>query len=184
MQDFEHFRSLLANFAEDEDKRAYLYRQREADEAPEATGAFIVVGQTDGRRFTEIHGLRGELPANIRVEDDAVLVSPPDNPEEWETFDDDDADALRAFSVLDPRILGELLDGAEFEPISDDETVAVGKINLASLPGLPDEYLEYLQADTLEREVHFRLKGDKVVEIAQPDLYPRQSDRISARFED
>ena len=183
MQDFDNFLDLLKNFAEDGPKRAYLYRQRESDEAPEATGAFIVVGHTDGRRFTEIHGLRGELPANIRVEDDAVLVSPPENPDDWQTFDDEDAAVLQAFSVMNPRVMADLVEDAEFEPISNDETIVTTKIDLESLSSLPAEFRAFL-ADTLEREVQFLFRGDQIVEITQPDLYPRQSDRISARFED
>jgi hypothetical protein len=183
MQDFDHFKSILAKFAEEGPVRAFLYRQSEGDEEPEATGAFIVVGEAEGRRFTEVHGLRGEMPANIRVEDDAVLVGPPEDPSAWETFDDEDAGALRAFTLMDPRVLGELLEGAEFDSVSADETRVIGKYNLASLPGLPDEYIEYLGSDTLEREVEVRLVGERVVEISQPDVFPRQSDRIFARFE-
>ena len=184
MQDFNHLKSVLLRFADDAPRRAFLYRAQPGDEEPEATGAYIIVGQTDGRRFTEIHGLQGELPANIRIQEDAVLVSPPESPDEWQPLDDEDAAALRAFSVLDPTVLGELLESAEFESISDEEVVATASFNLVSLKGLPDEFVEWLREDTLEHEVQFRLKGDQLIEIAQPDLYPRQSDRISARFED
>jgi len=184
VQDFEQLRSVLSKFAAETPRRAFLYRADGDQELePEATGAFVLVGQTEAGRFVEIRGLQGELPANIRIEDDVLLISPAERPEDWQHIDDPDADALRSFSLLDPRTVGDLMDSAEFQASSDDETVASVHIDLGSLPGLPDEFREFLAVGSLDRQVELHFKGDNLVEMVQQDLYPRQTDRISERFE-
>ncbi len=175
-------KAILSAFAEEETANADLYRLQAADEPPEATGATVVFGKTDGRRFTEVHGLQGELPANIRIEEEAVLGSSPENPDDWKALEGPDGESLRVFSLLDPRTLGEQIQQAEFVTAEAGETLAVGHVDLANLPGLPEQFVKWLKGDAFDRLVQMRFVDDQLVETVQADFYPRLSDRIIARY--
>jgi hypothetical protein len=110
-------------------------------------------------------------------------VAPPEEPDAWEIADDEDADALRAFSLMDPRVLADLIEESVVEEMSSDEAIVTAKYKISSLPGLPEDYVRYLEAGGLEREVEIHMTLQDVLEVSQLDLYPRHSDRISARFE-
>jgi hypothetical protein len=183
VQDFDELKALLLNFAEEEPRRAVLYRSQNAEERPSETGAVIQIGKTQGRNFVEIRGLEGELPANLRIEEEAVLGSSREEPDDWKALDDDDVDALRAFSLLDPRVIGETLNSADFAT-GDDEAIVIGHVDLASVHRLPGEFVEFLKRYSLDHTVELHFKDRTLVEMVQQDLYPRQTDRISERFED
>jgi hypothetical protein len=186
IKDLDDLKSVLSKFAEKEPKRAKLLRLQGEDEGLEleSTGAFVVVGQSDGKPYTEIRGLEGELPANIRIEEDAVLGSSMEEPDEWQTLDGPDGDSLRTFSLLNPQILGELIESAEFHDGDDEQTVILGRVNLASIPRIPEAFIKWLGADAFDRPVELRVKDNRLIEVTQPDLHPRRSDHIIERFED
>jgi hypothetical protein len=183
VQNFDELKAFLLAFADEEPRRAALYRSQNAEERPSETGAVVLIGKAEGRTFLEIRGIEGELPANLRIEDDAVLGSSREEPDDWKELKDEDIDALRAFSLLDPRVLGASLDGADFGK-GDDETIVIGHIDLGSVPGLPAEFVEFLKQYSLDHTVELHFVGRRLVEIVQQDLYPRQTDRISERFDD
>jgi hypothetical protein len=185
VQDLDELKSILSQFAEEESAQAKLFRLQAANVGgePESTGAFVVIGQTEGRRFTELRGLEGELPANIRIEDDAVLGSSQEDPDDWQSLDGPDGDSLRVFTLLDPRTLADQITSAEFRENAEGQTVVLGLVDLASIPGLPEAFVRWLGDDAMNREIELRFEGDRLVETTQTDLYPRRRDRIVERFE-
>ena len=186
IKDLDDLKSVLSKFAGEASAQATLFRLQAAEEGgePESTGAVVVIGQNNGKRYTEIRGLEGELPANIRIEEDAVFGSSMDKPDEWHALDGPDGDSLRAFSLLDPRTVGDLIERAEFREGAEGLTVILGRVDLASIPGVPEALIKWLGGDAVDREVELRFKEDRLIEVTQPDLHPRRSDHIIERFED
>src|SRR4026208_2258604 len=102
INDLDGLKSVLSKFAEEAAAQAKLFRHRAEEETEEATGAFVVVGQADGKRFIEIRGLEGEMPGNIRIEEDSVFGSSKRKPDDWHALEGPNGDGLRTFSLLDP----------------------------------------------------------------------------------
>jgi hypothetical protein len=185
-RDLEELRSALSRFAEEETRQAKVFRLGPADESrePEPTGALVIIGQTEGRRFTEVRGLEGELPPNVRIEDDVVLASSQRKPDEWQSMEGPNGDALRLFSLLNPSVLADNLTEAEFIEDAEGASVVQGRMDLTSIHGLPEGFLKWLGDDAFQREVELRLdEQNRPIETTQPDIFPRRSDRIVTRFE-
>jgi len=185
MQDLQDLKSVLSKFASEKPIRANLFRLEAPEEKPEPTGAYVLMGEAEGRRFLEVRGLVGELPSNVRMEEGSISGSSYEKPDEWQNLEGTDAEVLRVFLLLDPRILAEQVYRADFIPTKGDgQTFVVGHVNLRSLkPGLPKAFLEWVKGDAFDREVALHFRGGRLVEAIQPDLYPRRADRIIERFD-
>ena len=176
--------TVLSQFAMEKPVRAKLYRQADDGEAV-PIGVDVILGTDDGKMFIELHGIEGELPANIRIEDDTVKISPDGEPGAWQSIEGADAAALRVFSLLDPRrFAGQLHRVNVVENARDGYTYAVGHVDLLSWqPRLPEAFVTWLRADAHDRPIVFRFEGSRLAEVIQPDLYPRREDRIVERFD-
>lgn len=178
--DEQEFRSVLARVAGERPIVGDLYRVGELSDVPERTGASVTLGVSAGQRWTEVHGIEGELPSNVRIEGDQVKISSESGPDDWNDVQGPDAEALRVFSLLDPRLVVDQLTRVEFLP---DPTQAICHIDLISWkPHLPDAFLKWLEGDAYDRPVIFQLEGGRLVASSQPDLPPRRGDRIDIRF--
>jgi hypothetical protein len=180
--DLDELREILAAFAREEPVRADLFRTQADDQEPKPTGGFVIVGQSDGQRFMEVRGIEGELPANVRIVEDAVLASSSEEPNDWQALDGAEADSLRVFTLLDPGILADQIQRAEFSFTENGETIATVHVDLASFPRLPEAFINWLRGDAVDRVIELHLKEDRILEITQPDIHPRRSDRITERF--
>ena len=181
----EDFQKVLWQFAEEAPVSAELFRLEHDAPGLEQTGVLVVFGKANGKRFVRVEGIKGELPANIKieVEDGKVFASPKAEPNNWQPLDD--ADALRVFSLLHPQLVARQATRVDPETTKDEKgmTVVSSHVDLFTWkPELPEDFLKWLRGDAHDRVVVAQFDGDRLVETRQPDLPPRRADTIIARF--
>lgn len=198
----DYLASLVARIDEQLPLRGDIHRRVSGIEI--ATGAQVIVHAVRGIRRLEVRGGDGELPQDFAIDQEAGVLVP--QALDVESLEPEDRAALGVFALLDPRVLGTELRRARIFH-TGPVTRVVGYVRLDHLPlRLPETYLRYLleaggpprgwsdwafdgfagyQPEHLldhAAALIFDRGSQRLLEVRQPDLYPRADDVIVERF--
>lgn len=181
-QPMQRFIQPTLDFARDNPRIGKIYRLRSTEhsfEPKHATGGQVLLTDSDGVWRTEIEGFRPGITPIVMSSADSLAVSVLQNGEPVASRTRDaSVEALRIYSLLDPRIV---LSRSRSTTQLPDRDILVCEVFLEDL-GLPREYLTWLGQTEMVRTVRLVYSGIVPLTLWQADVPPQTKDTIVVAY--